>query len=31
MIDLKDFQARRSVLETWYDRVLDAGRDAASR
>ena len=25
MIDLKDFQARRSVLETWYDRVLDAG------
>ena len=25
MIDLQDFQARRSVLETWYDRVLDAG------
>ena len=26
MIDLKDFQARRSLLETWYDRVLNAGQ-----
>ena len=25
MIDLQDFQARSSVLATWYDRVLDAG------
>ena len=24
MIDLKDFQARRNFLETWYDRALDA-------
>ena len=36
MIDLKDFQALRNVLETWYDRVLDAGEllqvdDAALR
>lgn len=25
MIDLYDFQARRSLLETWYDRVINAG------
>ena len=25
MIDLKDFQARRNLLESWYDRVLNAG------
>ena len=25
MIDLKEFQARRNLLETWYDRVLNAG------
>ena len=36
MIDLKDFQTRRNVLETWHDRALDAGEllqvdDAALR
>ena len=25
MIDLKDFQERRSLLESWYDRVLNVG------
>ena len=25
MIDLKDFQERRNLLEGWYDRVLDVG------
>ena len=25
MIDLKDFQERRNLLESWYDRVLDVG------
>lgn len=25
MIDLRDFQERRNLLESWYDRVLDVG------